>query len=532
MSKKEKIDTDIPKAEYKPKYDALINELIILQQRAREKELGVVVLLEGYLLAEKGTRLSELMSNLDARAVRVEALDTDVLGTYRKMIALGMKTKGEEHPMKRFWDGLGQKGVITFYDDGWYTNQTCSAMITAKGDKAKTKEYALQSLEQIKSFERQLAADGYLIIKFFFDLDEKENQKRINNFEKKYKKNAENDIIPLGSSWNLKDVGGIRKKFAPLFGEIYDNMLEETNDSYAPWVMLNAANKRETRLKMAQTLVDTLKNALEQTDAQAENNVQAGDISAAPAEIESRFEIEENYPRFEDFKYDLVCPREEYSIQLKVLQHKLSVLQRKAFLRGIPIIVMYEGWDAAGKGGNIKRLAQALDARGYSIATSPAPTKLELAHPFLWRYWTRIPDAGEMTLFDRSWYGRVLVERVEGFAKPAEWMRAFDEINEFERDLVDWGAVLVKFWVEIDQDEQLKRFQARQENPDKQWKITDEDWRNREKYEPYKVATADMFRLTSTVAAPWTILESNDKCYARIKALTTVIEAIEKKLAE
>lgn len=196
----------------------------------------------------------------------------------------------------------------------------------------------------------------------------------------------------------------------------------------------------------------------------------------------------------------------------------------------VPLMVMYEGWDAAGKGGAIKRVAQALDARAYTIFPSPAPTPAELAHPHLWRYWTRLPKAGHVGIYDRSWYGRVLVERVEGFAKPEEWARAYDEINEFERDLVDWGALIIKFWVEVSSDEQLRRFESRQNDPAKQWKITDEDWRNREKRPQYHEAVQDMFRLTSTKVAPWIILESENKYYARVKSLRVINDALEKRL--
>ena len=200
------------------------------------------------------------------------------------------------------------------------------------------------------------------------------------------------------------------------------------------------------------------------------------------------------------------------------------------FQKRVPLILMYEGWDAAGKGGNIKRVAQALDARAYNIFPSPAPTKPELNHPFLWRYWTRLPKAGHVGMYDRSWYGRVLVERVEGFARPEEWSRAYDEINEFEHDLVDWGAILLKFWVDVSPEEQLRRFQDRETDPAKQWKITEDDWRNREKYPQYKAAINDMFRLTSTTFAPWIVLESDDKRYARIKALRIIVDALEDRL--
>ena len=246
----------------------------------------------------------------------------------------------------------------------------------------------------------------------------------------------------------------------------------------------------------------------------------------------SRFDIVKHYPQVDTIDHSLALTLEEYKTERKRLQDRLFRLENIMFQRRVPLILMYEGWDAAGKGGNIKRVAQALDARAYTIFPSPAPTKPELAHPFLWRYWTRLPKAGHVGMYDRSWYGRVLVERVEGFATPAEWSRAYDEINEFEHDLVDWGAILLKFWVDVSPEEQLRRFQDREDDPAKQWKITEDDWRNREKYPQYKAAIDDMFRLTSTTFAPWVVLESDDKRYARIKALRIIVEALEKRLGE
>ena len=194
------------------------------------------------------------------------------------------------------------------------------------------------------------------------------------------------------------------------------------------------------------------------------------------------------------------------------------------------MLVALEGWDAAGKGGAIKRIARALDARGYRVVPSSSPTWDEKHHPFLWRYWTNLPRTGHVAIYDRTWYGRVLVERVEGFATQAEWQRAYDEINEFEWELQQWGAILVKFWVDVSSDEQLARFKARQADPAKRYKITDEDWRNREKSDLYHVCIDDMLRLTSTEYAPWQIIESDCKYYARVKALKAVNAAVEKRL--
>ena len=224
----------------------------------------------------------------------------------------------------------------------------------------------------------------------------------------------------------------------------------------------------------------------------------------------------------------LSLDREAYEAQRDEFNERLLTAEHELYIKRIPAVICYEGWDAGGKGGNIKRLTQGLDPRGYEVVPIAAPTKEEKAHHYLWRFWRGIPKAGHITIFDRTWYGRVLVERVEGFCSEADWKRAYDEINQFERQLVDFGAVLVKFWLQIDAAEQLRRFQERQNTPYKQWKITDEDWRNREKRPAYEPAVVEMLRRTSTPHAPWTILEANCKYHARIKALRTVAEALEK----
>ena len=224
--------------------------------------------------------------------------------------------------------------------------------------------------------------------------------------------------------------------------------------------------------------------------------------------------------------------REEYKEKLEKEQKKLKKLHNQLYLSKTPVIIVYEGWDAAGKGGNIRRVAAALDPRGYEVVPIAAPSGMERAHQYLWRFWNRLPKTGHIGIFDRSWYGRVIVERIEGFCSEEEWQRAYQEINEFEKELCDWGAVIVKFWLHINQDEQLRRFEDRQNTPEKQWKITDEDWRNREKWPEYENAVDEMIRRTSTTFAPWTIIESQDKKYARIKAIKTLIRAVEQKLGE
>ena len=221
---------------------------------------------------------------------------------------------------------------------------------------------------------------------------------------------------------------------------------------------------------------------------------------------------------------------EAYKAELKVLQSRLGELHNRLYRKKVPVVIAYEGWDAAGKGGNIKRLTAALDPRGYEVVPIASPTPTEKAHNHLWRFWQHFPEDGHITVFDRTWYGRVMVERLEGFCTEEEWKRAYQEINELEYELQKWGAILIKFWLHIDSDEQLRRFKERQETPEKQWKITDEDWRNREKWDQYETAVNDMIRLTSTEYAPWTIVESQDKKFGRIKAIQTLNDAIEARI--
>ena len=222
--------------------------------------------------------------------------------------------------------------------------------------------------------------------------------------------------------------------------------------------------------------------------------------------------------------------KEEYKEKLEKLQNRIQELHGELYQRRIPVILGFEGWDAGGKGGAIKRLTEKMDPRGYQVNPTAAPNDIERAHHYLWRFWNNVPKKGHIAIFDRTWYGRVMVERIEGFCSKEEWMRAYKEMNDMEANWVHSGAIVMKFWLQIDKDEQERRFKERMENPEKQWKITDEDWRNREKWDQYEQAVDDMLVKTSTTYAPWIIVEGNNKYYARIKVLQSVVDAIEKRL--
>ena len=560
----EKVDfnvSDISKDEYKPVYDELVKRLVVLQQQAHEKGVGLVVLFEGWDGAGKGGRISDLLYKLDARHTTVHVTESYNVKTARKFREGKLGATDFFPPMQQFWRALDARGNMTIYDRGWYTTAIQQQLYTAESSMddfdnldPRDVQAILAKIDSIESFERQLVDDGYIVVKFFLHIQRDTQRKRLGRLAQ------DPQTAWRVTQAELAHVDDYARNY-----EIFNRILPRTNFGFAPWVVLNAEDKRRANLGIARTLVNALDEAVSKApdEAVAEALAKAQENSAGVAKKQegdersrtpkeqarvreaneriaaeqaaasphgSRFVIASDYPTLKGVDYHLRLERDEYKKQLKAEQQKLFELEMQMYLARIPMILMYEGWDAAGKGGSIKRVAQALDARSYTIFPSPAPTKPELMHPHLWRYWTRLPKAGHVGIYDRSWYGRVLVERVEGFASPATWARAYDEINEFERDLVDWGAILLKFWVEVDREEQLARFEARAADPAKQWKITDEDWRNRDKYPQYREAVEDMFRLTSTEFAPWIILESNDKLYARVKALRIINQALEERL--
>ena len=555
----------VSKADYKPIYDGLVQRLVVLQQEAREKGIGLAVLFEGWNGAGKGSRISDLLYNLDARAASVYV--TPDLDTREARMFADMRkgVTGYFPLMQQFWKALGPRGDMTFFDRGWYTaalqhmlyvefGDTPDEITATKLKKGRGAIAAEEYLDSVESFERQLVDDGYVVVKFFLHVSQQAQKKRLTRLHD-----------DPATSWRvskskLKSIDNYKQSY-----KIYDRLLEGSDFSFAPWVLVNGEDKRRANLDIAATLVSALELALARGDdpdaAAAAQRAQAnsagvldgGDprarserdrsaifaaaqreasIAASMAPRSSRFSIVDEVPRLDEVDHTLALDEGEYRRRLKCEQKRLAALEQEMYLARVPLMVMYEGWDAAGKGGAIKRVAQALDARAYTIFTSPAPTKPELAHPHLWRYWTRLPKAGHVGIYDRSWYGRVLVERVEGFASATEWSRAYDEINEFERELEKWGAILIKFWVDVCPDEQLARFEARENDPAKRWKITEEDWRNREKYPQYKAAVEDVFRLTSTPYAPWRILESDDKRFARVKSLQIINDALTERLRE
>lgn len=478
--------------EYRLETRASRDELANLQHRMKDAGLPVIVLFEGWDSSGKGSMIASMIQTLDPRFFKVYTT-TDPTPEEQRFPFLW-----------RHWYRTPERGKMAIFDESWYPEVS-----RARIEDGLSTEDAYSRMDSINTFERQLAQDGYLIIKFFLHISAKEQARRHARL-----------LSDKNTRWRVSERDKFRNKHYKEYYRVYDEMLEKTNTVFAPWHVISAMERRSAMNDIYQIIVNSIRSALEEKKM------------IVPSEYHSQvhnFHLVKQ-PRLEDVPLYRRLEDSAYRDMLRKEQKKLSKLHNIIYREKIPVVIAYEGWDAAGKGGNIKRLTAALDPRGYEVVPIASPTPIDKAHQHLWRFWQNLPESGHITVFDRTWYGRVMVERLEGFCSEEEWKRAYQELNEFEYELEKWGAILIKFWLHIDSDEQLRRFTERQNTPEKQWKITDEDWRNREKWDQYEVAVNDMVRLTSTEYAPWTIIESQDKKFGRIKAIQTLNDAIEARL--
>jgi polyphosphate:AMP phosphotransferase len=471
-----------------------------LQRRARRANMPVIIVFEGWEASGKGTLINELIRPLDPRGFRVHYVHS----------------KEEEPksqfwpPMRRFWEMTPARGTIGIFSRSWHRllfDDPGQALASACRD--------------ITSFERQLSDDGYVIIKFFLHISRKEQRKRL----KKMDRDDASTWRVSEREWRENDdyVGRAKR---------IDEMIQHTDGAHAPWTLIEAHDRRYAVVKILTTVAESMEAGLENIGrGSAKPEFQPvvlrkkeaeymGEMTKPPLEASAVHDTDQG-DRVNRGEYDWDMPR--LQSRLRDLQYELYKIRR-------PMVIVFEGHDASGKGGCIKRLTQKLDPRGYQVVPTAAPNDWERAHHYLWRFWTEFPKAGHIGIYDRSWYGRVLVEKIEGFCEEFEWRRAYAEINEMEDQWFRYGTIIAKFWLQIDADEQLARFTDRQRNPDKNWKITVEDWRNREKRPMYEAAAEEMMLRTSTVHAPWTIVEAKDKLFARIKVLRKVIAALESAL--
>jgi polyphosphate:AMP phosphotransferase len=473
-------DREVPKLR-----EDLLNAQFDLAQQAR---FPVIVLVGGVDGAGRSETVNLLNEWMDPRFIQTHGM--------------GEPSDEEmERPMMwRFWRALPPKGRIGVFFGSWYTWPILNRV------RGHTKDAELvQSLERARRLEKMLTDEGALIIKFWLHLSKEKQKVRLKILEKDPK-----------TRWRVTERDWEHYKLYDKFRAVSESVIRHTSTAEAPWTIVEGEDPYYRGLTVGRLILEALRKRL------AEPEARPGEVYAAPLlPAIDRLHI------LKTLDPALKLEKKKFQADLEKYQGKLAMLTRDPRFAGITVIAVFEGNDAAGKGGGIRRITGALDARRYQIVPIAAPTEEERAQPYLWRFWRHIPRRGRLTIFDRSWYGRVLVERVEGFCSETDWMRAYGEINDFEAQLVRHNTVVVKFWLSITKDEQLRRFKEREKISFKRFKITDEDWRNRKKWDAYEAAVCDMVDRTSTEVAPWTLVEANDKNYARIKILKTLCRRIE-----
>ena len=488
----EKLDMKkkMSKGDYNDVMDVLGERLGQVQRMAREAKKPIIIVFEGWRGARRSAIINTMMQQMDARGF-------DVYSTVR------MTEDEHKQPFFTFfWQHLPALGNIAVYHRSWYYLKTANEVGWKEGN-ASCCQFI--SYDHINTFEKMLTDDNYIILKFFLHLSKDQQKENI-------AKNAKT----LGKAWRDVSPAIDESDKYDEYLERYEKMLEATDKVNAPWHLIAADDRRSAEIEIITSIVETVEKAINTP-------------VTAPAAV-----IRPNT------KYDVLgkinatqeLSKEEYKKELDKYQKRLKQLQIEMFKAQIPTVICFEGWDAAGKGGAIRRLTAALDPLGFSVHPVSAPNVVERQFHYLWRFWVHLPEAGNIAIFDRTWYGRVMVERIEGFAKDYEWQRAYDEIKDMEQQWTEHGFAIAKFWLQIDKDEQLRRFTDRQNDPMKQWKITDEDWRNRDKWDAYEEAVNEMLVRTDTSFAPWTVVEGNNKYYARLKVLKTIVELFEKKLGK
>ena len=486
----------LAKSEYKDQMDQMGIQLGELHRKIHDLGIPAIIVFEGWDAAGRGTLINELILRLDPRGFKVFANNL----CHGEVAA---------HPfLWRYWNTTPAAGTIMIYDKSWY-----EAVLSDRVDGVTPRDSLDARYNEIVSFERQLTDSGYILIKFFLHITKKEQKKRMDELE--------NDP---STRWRVGDVEWRRHRKYEEYLAIIEETLSRTDQDCGPWTPVAAMDRRFAAVKICGTVIQALEQRIRNAEKKLVNpdTLKETNVVVKPLEVPTSTLDKIAIPK--DWNPD------KYEKDLERLENRLHELHYETYKKKIPVLILFEGWDAAGKGGAIKRLVENFDPRGYEVIPVAAPNDTERAHHYFWRFWQAVPAAGRVAVFDRTWYGRVLVERVEGFCQETEWRRAYREINEFEEQLANFGAVIVKFWLHIDKDEQLRRFEERENTPEKKWKITDEDWRNRSKWDSYKLAVDEMLFRTSTRQAPWTVVAANSKEYARLTVLTTVAEAMGKAL--
>jgi AMP-polyphosphate phosphotransferase len=492
----------LAKSDYKAQVPELRSALLSVQQELRQASFPVIVLFAGVDTAGKGETVNLLNEWMDPRWI--------VTRGYTEP-----SSEERERPrLWRYWRDLPAQGRIAMFLSAWYsspiTHRVAGRISSSEFDSL---------LDQVATFERALTDDGAVIVKFWMHLSKAAQKKRLKEFEKD----------PL-QRWRVTKTQWKHWAMFDKFVSAADRAIRRTSTDQAPWLIVEGEDERYRTVVVATELLNAIRRGLERSNRPVPrsdgNRRKAQKASRVPAlqRVEQQFNVLDNLDLSQKLSDD------EFETELAKQQSRLNMLQRRAAKRGVSTIIVFEGWDAAGKGSAIRRVTASLDARDYQVIPIAAPNDEERSRHYLWRFWRHLSRAGRLTIFDRSWYGRVLVERVEGLATEAEYMRAYGEINHFEEQLVSNGILVVKFWIHISKAEQIRRFRDRSRTSYKRWKITDEDWRNRKRWAEYTTAVNDMVARTSTRIAPWALIEGDDKNFARVKVLETLAERLAHRL--
>lgn len=479
------VGNKLDKKSFRREAPAVRTALLAVQKRIASTPLAPVIVVAGAEGAGKGETVALLLEWMDARGIETN-------------VAWAPTDEERERPEYwRFWRQLPPRGKIGIFFGSWYTSPLVERAFGRM--EAVTFERAMR---RIRDLERMLTYETGPVLKFWLHLSRKQEHHRLKQFSK-------DPRLRWRLHRNAKEYFERYDDFRP----VDEDMLRLTNTGYAPWSIVEAANDEYRNMTVATSVLQALEEAADQAEARARARTSHRPV-ALPRPKRANV--------LRNLDLSLRLTRKEYEERLERAQADVARLTRKLAKRKRSLLALFEGPDAAGKGGAIRRLTGGMSPYLYRVIGVAAPTDEEQAHPYLWRFWRSVPRHGQAAVYDRSWYGRVLVERLEGLARRDEWMRAYDEINEFEEQLTDGGVIVMKFWIAISAEEQLRRFKDRELTPFKQYKITEEDWRNRDKWDAYEAAACDMIERTSTSAAPWTIVEGNDKRWARVKVVESV----------
>ncbi|MEE9254901.1 MAG: polyphosphate:AMP phosphotransferase [Pseudomonadales bacterium] len=464
----------VAKRAFKKREAVLRTGLLRAQHAAAERKIPILIIVAGVEGAGRGQIVDRLNAWMDTRGIVTHAFWDE-------------SNEERDRPRYwRFWRCMPRRDQLAIMFGSWYTQPIFERAMGESGKGDFDRE-----MHRISELEQMLTLDGALMIKLWFHLSKRSQARRL-KAESEFKHSPFMELA-------VKNYDAL--------ASAAERAIRLTDNVQHPWVVIEAQDPRYRDLTAGQAILDRLNTRLAARGLENDNRE-----TREGAQLEDSTILDQ---------LDLSASLEEEQYEKKLEQYQSDIYKRAWTTHNerVNVVAVFEGWDAAGKGSAIRRLTQAIDARLYHVITVGAPTDEELAHHYLWRFWRHVPRAGEFTIYDRSWYGRVLVERVEGLAQPTQWRRAYREINDFEEQLVDHGIVLMKYWIHISPDEQLARFREREETPWKQHKITRQDWRNREKWDAYERAVNEMIARTSTEHAPWTLIAGNDKKYARIRIL-------------